>query len=192
MKQQRIAIFASGGGSNAIQLHTYFKNVPQIELHAIYTNNSKAGIIEKGKEHGIIVHILTSEEIENGHLLAERLKNDQIDCIILAGYLKKIQPELIQAYPNKIINIHPALLPNYGGKGMYGMNVHKAVKLAEEKKSGITIHLVNENYDEGKHIAQFSCILDKNDSPEDIQQKVQSLEHAHFAPTVCDYLIQNL
>lgn len=192
MKHHRIAIFASGNGSNAILLNSYFQNDPSITVHSIYTNNPNAGIIAKGKELDLPVQILSTDEVLNGTALVKRMQRDEITCIVLAGYLKKIQPDLVKAYPNGIINIHPALLPKYGGKGMYGMNVHRAVKEANEKESGITIHLVNENYDEGKHIAQFSCILSETDSPEDIQVKVQKLEHLHFAPTIKEFLTNQL
>ncbi len=188
MKKLRLAIFASGNGSNAIQIHSYFEKNPNVTIVTIYTDNSKAGIIERGVALDLTVKILTKEEINEGLLLVDQLRADKIDVIILAGYLKKIQPELIRSFPNRIINIHPALLPKFGGKGMYGMHVHNAVKLANEKESGITIHLVNENYDEGKQIAQFSCKLMPEDTPEDIQKKVQILEHEHFAPTINKYL----
>ena len=192
MKHHRIAIFASGNGSNAILLQTYFENNTTIDVHAIYTNNPNAGIISKGKELNIPVHILTAEQLADGQKLVDLMLSEGITCIVLAGYLKIIPPQLVTAFPNTIINIHPALLPKYGGKGMYGMHVHKAVKAANEKESGITIHVVNENYDDGKHIAQFSCILSETDSPEDIQTKVQKLEHAHFASTIEAYLTNTL
>lgn len=188
MKNYRIAIFASGNGSNALQIYSFFHQKDNFHIVGIYTNNPKAGIVEKGRVLEIPVFILSEELLQNGQLLTRKLVDDQVDVVILAGYLKKIPIELVQQYPKTIINIHPALLPKHGGKGMYGMNVHKAVKAAQDTESGITIHLVNENYDEGKQLAQFTCSVESGDTPEDIQQKVQKLEHLYFAPTIFDYI----
>lgn len=184
MKNQvRIAIFASGGGSNAEQLLAHFKDNLNIEVKLIVSNISDAGVLDRAKNHNVSTFVHTKEDAQDGGLL-QKLVNEQIDLIVLAGYLKKIGDDLIYAFPNKIINIHPALLPKFGGKGMYGMNVHKAVVEAQEKESGPTIHYVNENYDEGAIIEQHKCKIESSDSPEDVQRKVLALEHKFFAPCI--------
>lgn len=181
-KKVNIAIFASGGGSNAEQIIQHFKTSDKINVRLVVTNSATAGVIQRAEKHGIEsqVHPYKVSNIE----LINELKKCKIDLIVLAGYLKKIDTELIKMYPNKIVNIHPALLPKFGGKGMYGMNVHRAVVAAEEEISGPTIHYVNENYDEGAIIEQHSCVIEKNDTPEDVQKKVLKLEHQFFAPCI--------
>ena len=181
--QTKIAVFASGGGSNAEVILRHFKAVPDMEIGLIVSNKASAYVLERAKNHGVASYVHSPEDLENGKLL-QLLKENGITFIVLAGYLKKISPELIQAYPNAIVNIHPALLPAYGGKGMYGMRVHEAVFAAGEKESGITIHYVNEHYDEGAVIAQYRCSLDDCLSPQAIQEKVLELEHAHFGRVI--------
>jgi phosphoribosylglycinamide formyltransferase-1 len=185
---KKVWIFASGAGSNAEKLFAHFKNHKSIKISGLLCNNPDAGVISKARKEAIPVFQLSNEALnEHGKLLA-LLRENNVDYVILAGFLRKIPDEVVKAFPNRIINIHPALLPKYGGKGMYGMHVHKAVKAAGEKISGITIHLVNEHYDEGRILFQESVSLSDSDSAEDIARKVLALEHAHF-PSVCEKFI---
>src|SRR5687768_10820916 len=178
-----IAIFASGGGSNAEEIMRYFRNHPKINVALVVTNNPKAGVLHRAEGFHIPCYIYQPEEIENG-ILEKTLDAYKIDFIVLAGYLKKVPDALIKKYDHRMVNVHPALLPNYGGKGMYGMNVHKAVVAARESKSGMTIHFVNEHYDEGAIIEQHEVQINPTDSPERVAQKVLELEHRYFAPCI--------
>ena len=180
---KNIAIFASGGGSNAEAIIQYFKTSEKGEVSLIVTNNSKAGIIDRAQNYDIPFYILEHGELEEGEF-SEVLSALEIDFVVLAGFLKKISEDLISAYPNKIVNIHPALLPNYGGKGMYGMNVHRAVVKDKCSESGMTIHYVSTNYDEGNIIEQHKIEIDTTDTPEDVAKKVLNLEHSYFAPCI--------
>lgn len=184
MIQTRIAIFASGTGSNALTIIEHFREHSSIAVACILTNNPNAKVIEKTKAFGIPQVICTNEEAASGTFLIEKCAQLKVDFIILAGYLRKIPVELIQAFPERIINVHPALLPKFGGKGMYGMHVHQAVFEQKETVSGITIHFVNEEFDKGRIIAQFECQIEATDTPEVIQHKVQKLEHTHFATVI--------
>ncbi len=171
------AIFASGEGTNAENLFTYFANDSRIKIKLVITNKDSAGIVARAEKHKKNVQIVSKTALENyTDKLIEFLKVEKIDLIILAGFLLKVPEAFVKAFPNKIINLHPALLPNYGGKGMYGMNVHKAVIENKEKESGITIHFVNEEYDKGKIILQAKCEVTENDSPESLSKKIQRLE----------------
>lgn len=180
---KRIAIFASGSGSNAENIYNYFENSSDVEISLIFTNRYDAYVIQRAKKLGIPVVIMNKKQFAKANLL-HILQSQNIDLIVLAGFLLLIPSYLIDAYPNKIINIHPALLPSYGGKGMYGMNVHKAVAENKEPKSGITIHFVNEKYDEGEFILQEECLLDMSDTPEDIAKKVAKLEYEYFPKAI--------
>lgn len=184
-----LAIFASGGGSNAEEIMRYFSNHARIQISLVVTNNPKAGVLHRAEGFHIPCYVYQPEELENG-ILEKTLDAYHIDFIVLAGYLKKVPDSLLKKYPNKIVNIHPALLPKFGGKGMYGMNVHKAVVEAKESKSGMTIHFVNEHYDEGGIIEQHEVALSETDSPERVQQKVLELEHKFFAPCI-EKIIEN-
>jgi phosphoribosylglycinamide formyltransferase-1 len=186
MKDEKIhiAIFASGLGTNAVKLIEHFKNHAQIEVCLIVCNNPKAGVIEKANDHKVECLLIEKDPFLNGDGYVAFLKKRQINWIILAGFLWKIPKTLIEAFPNRIVNIHPALLPKFGGKGMYGMHVHEAVLKAKEEKSGITIHLVDEIYDHGKIIFQAECNVDASETPETLAKKVQELEHTHFAREV--------
>ena len=179
-----IAIFASGAGSNARKIIEHFENKGlRIKVSLIVCNVPGAGVLEIAEEKGIpSLMINKSEFAANGYV--ESLKNAGIDFIVLAGFLWKVPEVLVRAYPKAIINIHPALLPKYGGKGMYGARVHEAVIAAGEKESGITIHWVNENYDEGAIIFQAKCSIDASDTPTSLANKIHSLEHVHFATTI--------
>lgn len=184
---KNIAILASGSGSNAEKIISHFQGSTKANISLIASNKEKAFVLERAKKHGVPTHIFSKTELESGKL-TELLVNKNIDFIVLAGFLLQIPHNLIKAFPNQMVNIHPALLPKYGGKGMYGDNVHKAVKAAEEKETGITIHMVNENYDEGKIIFQKAVNIDKTDSPEQIAEKVHVLEHKYY-PKIIESLI---
>lgn len=175
----KIAIFASGSGSNAENIALYFKDNPNAEVGLILTNKRDAFVLERANKIGVESAVFSSEQLKSGELV-NLLKSKGIDFIVLAGFLLKIPENLIAAFPNKIINIHPALLPKYGGKGMYGDAVHKAVVANREKESGITIHYVNEHYDEGAIIFQAKCVVTETDSYEDVANKIHQLEYEHF------------
>ena len=178
---KKIIILASGGGTNAQNIIQYFDKHDNIKVHSVLCNRKEAGVYDRVNALGVHCQWF---DASNDLSLEDYMKEYQPDLIVLAGYLKKIPPSLVKDYPNKIINIHPALLPKYGGKGMYGMHVHKAVKAAGETKSGITIHYVNEHYDEGGVILQKAVTLDPQDTPSDIGAKVQQLEYAHFPKAI--------
>lgn len=180
---KKIAIFASGGGSNAQEIINYFRDNSEIEVALIVSNDTNAGVIDRAQAEEIPFYILQKGELEELEF-SEVLMALEIDFIVLAGFLKKIPADILEVYPNNIVNIHPALLPNYGGKGMYGMNVHKAVVAAGEKESGMTIHFVNANYDEGNIIEQHKVDLLPTDTAEDCARKVLALEHKYFAPCI--------
>ncbi len=183
-----IAIFASGTGSNAAKIIEHFRVVADIRVALIVSNRADAGVLEIAHKADIPTLLInrTSFYQENG--IMSELERYRIDYIILAGFLWLIPPYLVNHYADRMLNIHPALLPKYGGKGMYGMNVHRAVKAAGEHESGISIHLVNEAFDEGAIIFQRACPLNKEDTPEDIRRKVLVLEHHHFAQVCEDYI----
>ncbi len=185
---KRIVIFASGSGSNAENIYHQFAN-ENIEIVAIFCNNEKAGVIERANRLNIPLHLFNRNDFNNTNIVDQEILSYHPDLIVLAGFLWKIPERLIALFPNKIINIHPALLPNYGGKGMYGHFVHDAVINAKETKSGITIHYVNEHYDEGKYIFQAECEVTSNDTPETLADKIHQLEFAHF-PQIIKKIIQ--
>lgn len=178
-KTSRIALFASGNGSNAHQIIRHFSTISDIEVALVISNKAGAPVLKRAADHGITTYVHSAEEIQNGQLL-KVVRKHAIDFIALAGYLKQIGTAVIAAYPQKIVNIHPALLPKFGGKGMYGIHVHRAVIAARETLSGMTIHYVTENYDEGAIIEQQTCPVTAGDTAETIQQKVLQLEHAHY------------
>ncbi len=175
----KIAIFASGSGSNAENIALYFKDSPFADVGLILTNKADAFVLERAKKLAIESVVFSSEQLKSGELV-DLLKNKGIDFIVLAGFLLKIPKNLIDTFPNKIINIHPALLPKYGGKGMYGDIVHKAVVANKENETGITIHYVNEHYDEGTIIYQAKCTVSEADTYEDVAHKIHQLEYEHF------------
>ena len=185
-----IAVFASGSGSNAESIAKYFRGNEKIKIALFVTNNSKAGVIERGKNAGIPILIIKNDQLNKSSFL-EELKNKQIDFIVLAGFLRLIPKALIDNYPNKILNIHPALLPKYGGKGMYGMNVHRAVVDAGEKETGLTIHLVNNEYDKGKILFKKKVKILPQDKAEDIAEKVLRWEHECYPKVIEDYVLKN-
>ena len=185
---KNIAIFASGEGTNAQTIIDYFKSSQQIKIALVVSNKSTANVLNRAKNNSIPTLVIDRNSFYESNSVVKQLKNANIDLIVLAGFLWMIPENLIKAFPNKIVNIHPALLPKFGGKGMFGMNVHKAVIEAKEKESGISIHFVNEHYDEGKIISQHKCeVLDK-DSAEDLAKKIHQLEYDYFSKTIEDLL----
>jgi phosphoribosylglycinamide formyltransferase-1 len=188
MIKKRLAIFASGSGTNALNLVHFFSKHPTIEIGILISNKKNAPVVNACESLGLDVFVLDNEKVNQGTALNSICQNQGIDFVVLAGYLRKIPDEFIAAYPRQIINIHPSILPNFGGAGMYGMRVHQAVKTAGKKKSGISIHLVNHEYDDGELIAQFYCPILPNDSIEEIAKKVQVLEHAYFPTVVENYI----
>lgn len=190
MNKIKIAVFASGAGTNALNIIRHFNEHPLIEIAFVLSNKSTAGILPAAQQLGIPVLHYPNAECENGAFMCSLCTEKKIDFIILAGYLRLIPEALTEKFSNKIINIHPALLPAYGGPGMYGMNVHKAILANQEKLSGITIHFIDKEFDKGRIIAQFTCTIEDEKSAEEIQQKVQRLEHTYF-PFVIEKTIVN-
>ena len=186
---QRIIIFASGSGTNAENIIEYFKESDLATVSYIVTNNPKAGVLERAKRMGIPSKICSKHEMHKPEFLSFLNKN--ADFIVLAGFLLKIPDQMIHDFPDTIVNIHPALLPKYGGKGMYGMHVHRSVVENQEPKSGITIHYVNGNYDEGAIIFQKSVDLTAQDTPDDVAAKIHQLEQENF-PRVIESLLKSL
>jgi len=189
-KPVSIAIFASGAGSNAQKIIDQFKRNRSASIVLIVCNKPGAGVLDIASNENIPSLIIEKKRFSEGDHYLEELRNKQVDLIILAGFLWKIPLQLINTYPQKIINIHPALLPKYGGKGMYGNRVHQAVIDAKEKESGITIHYVDEIYDHGKIILQATCPVEEQDTPETLAAKVHALEHLHY-PAVVAELVKN-
>jgi len=187
-KIKRIAIFGSGGGSNAQAIIDHFEHHKMIEVALIVSNKQDSFILERGAKHNIQTAVFTKTDFKSAEKILKTLAENNIDLIVLAGFLLLIPSYLVEAYPNQIINIHPALLPKFGGKGMFGMSVHRAVAEAGENKSGPSIHYVNEKFDEGKIIAQFKVAIEKEDTPEIIAKKVLALEHKHY-PEVIEQLL---
>ncbi len=184
MKPIKIALFASGTGSNAEKIIQYFAQTTLVEVVFVLSNKVNAPIVSSAKALGVSVIVCTNTEIEDPSFLVHLCKDHDIKYIILAGFLRKIPDTLIAAYPEKIINIHPSLLPKYGGAGMYGTYVHAAVYAAKEKETGISIHYVSEEFDSGRIIAQYSVAIKAEDTIDTIQEKVHHLEYQHFAPTI--------
>ena len=184
---QKIILFASGNGSNAENIFRFFEKNNNVHVLTVYTNNSKAGVINRFKTLGINVEVFNRKSFISGSLL-KNVINQNPDLIILAGFLWKFGSDWIEAFNKKIINIHPSLLPKYGGIGMYGDNVYKAVKENFESETGITIHYINEFYDEGAIIFQEKVKLDKDDNLEDISYKTKKLEHKYFPKVIKDLL----
>jgi len=187
----RIAIFGSGGGSNAQAIIDHFASHDEIEISLIVSNRKKAYILERAVKENIPAAYISKSEFSDEELVLKTLEKHQVDLVVLAGFLLLIPPYLVKKFPHRILNIHPALLPKYGGKGMYGMNVHRAVEAAQEIESGITIHYVNEHYDEGNIIAQFKVGLEAGDEAKVIAEKVLALEHLNY-PKVIEEVIASL
>ncbi len=176
----RLALFASGSGSNAEVMIRHFKNHPNIQVELVLTNNATAGVIERAQKLEVRTKYFTRQQFRESEPILQALRQHEITHIVLAGFLLQIPTSLIQEYPSRIINIHPSLLPKFGGKGMYGMKVHEAVKQSGEIETGITIHEVNEHYDDGRVLFQAKCKVEATDTPEQIARNIQALEHHHF------------
>lgn len=189
--KKRIAIFASGSGSNAQKIMEHFKNHNDAEVAIVLTNNPDAYVLQRADNFEIPTHIFNRHEFYHTETVVTLLKSLQVDIVVLAGFLWLIPENLLKAFPNKIINIHPALLPKYGGKGMYGDFVHKSVLQNGEEESGITIHFVNEHFDEGEIIHQSRFRIEKGDDLEMIKFKGQQLEHLHY-PKIIEQLLKKM
>ncbi|WP_442590297.1 phosphoribosylglycinamide formyltransferase [Pedobacter sp. AW31-3R] len=189
--KKRIAIFASGSGSNAQKIMELFKHSTEVEIALVLTNNPDAYVLQRADNFEIPSHIFDRKEFYESDTVVDMLKNLDIDLIVLAGFLWLIPKNLTETYPGRIINIHPALLPKFGGKGMYGDHVHKAVLANAETEGGITIHYVNENYDEGEFIYQAKYRIDKGDNLEMVKFKGQQLEHQHY-PRIIESIMKKL
>jgi len=189
-KQHSIAIFASGTGTNARKILEHFTNHPSVKIALIVSNKPTAGVLEIAKEYQVPTLIIDKERFFRGDTYLSDLSSAHIDFIVLAGFLWKIPSALIAAYPNKIVNIHPALLPKYGGKGMYGQFVHESVINAKEKESGITIHYVDDAYDHGSTIFQATCPVFPEDTPDELAKRIHALEHEHFATIIEQCLLK--
>lgn len=184
----QLTILASGSGTNAENIIRYFAGHSLISVGAVISNNPEARVLEKASRHHIPVKVFQNPAWEEPSAVTAYLEEIQTDYLILAGFLRKIHPSLIAAYPNKILNIHPALLPCFGGKGMYGERVHQAVLAKREKKSGITIHLVNEVYDAGKILFQAECLVLPEDTPESLARRIHELEYRHYPKIIERYI----
>jgi phosphoribosylglycinamide formyltransferase-1 len=187
MLKPKLAIFASGAGSNVDNLIRFAQKNPLFEPTIVVSNKADAPVLQLAKSHGVPTLLIEKTDLLHPEKLLNTLASFEIDVVVLSGFLKKIPTELIQAYPNRIINIHPALLPHYGGKGMYGMNVHEAVIQNKEAFSGITIHLVNEKYDEGQILFQEKISVETDETPESLAKRIHSLEHKFYPIVLTDY-----
>lgn len=188
MNVKRIAIFASGAGTNAQNIIDYFSGNEYVEVDSLWSNNPRAMALKRAEKRGVKTFVFNREQFYHSDEIVDILNNRNIELIVLSGFLWLIPSNLIKKFT--IINIHPALLPKYGGKGMYGMNVHKAVVDNGDKESGISIHFVNEKYDDGKLIFQAKCPVLPGDKPEDVAQKVHELEYEHFPKIIEELLMK--
>jgi phosphoribosylglycinamide formyltransferase-1 len=186
---KNIAIFASGSGSNAEKIMEHFSGHKTVKVKLLISNNPDAGVLKKAKKYAIPAFIIQKKELNAAGRVVNFLNKNNIDLVVLAGFLLLVPKEIVNAFPKKIVNIHPALLPKYGGKGMHGMHVHEAVQKAAEKETGISIHYVNEHYDEGNIIFQATCPVFKEDTAEKIASKVLALEHANYAAIIEKLLV---
>lgn len=189
--KQRIAIFASGTGTNAEEILTHFQHHKSIEVVALLSNNAGAFALERAKKFGVTTYVFDRKEFRESSSVLDWLLEKKITHIVLAGFMWLVPEYLINAFPGKIINIHPSLLPKFGGRGMYGMYVHEAVKASGENQTGITIHLVNEKYDEGKILVQATCVVHADDTPDTIAKKVHALEYAHYPKTIESWILNS-
>ncbi len=189
MNKKKIILFASGSGSNFEEICKYFKDNKQISIDLLVCNCSKAKVLNKANSYGVKTLLINRESFYDTNAALNVILKRTPDLIVLAGFLWKVPTKIIERFPNKIINIHPALLPDYGGKGMYGKKVHRAVIENNETESGITIHYVNKNYDEGKILFQKSIEIDKKETSESLSRKVLKLEHRYFPELIEKILI---
>ncbi|MBN2639392.1 MAG: phosphoribosylglycinamide formyltransferase [Bacteroidales bacterium] len=188
---KKIALFASGSGTNVENIIQYFKKKSRVQIVLVLTNNPKAGVIERAKRLGVPVHIFDKTTLMSTNNISSVLQQFSVNLIVLSGFLLKVPQYLIDDFPEAIINIHPALLPGFGGKGMYGMNVHKAVIESGELKSGITIHLVNEHYDKGRVLFQQAIDIDKEETPDSLAKRIHELEYKYFPQIIESFLFEN-
>ena len=188
---KKLAIFGSGSGSNAENICKYFSDSSDVEIVLICTNKQNAFIVKRASKLNIPIYLFTKNELNNFVDLYKKLQIVGVDVIVLAGFLLKIPAVMVDKYPNRIINIHPSLLPKYGGKGMYGVNIHKSVIENKESESGISIHFVNKNYDEGKIILQKRCVISNNETIETLIKKIHTLECDYF-PIAIEKTIKKL
>jgi phosphoribosylglycinamide formyltransferase-1 len=189
MKKFRIAIFASGSGTNAEEILKHFQHHSSIEVVLLLSNNPQAFALERAKRFNVPGKVFSRSQFRETEDVLNWLKEKQVSHIVLAGFMWLIPDYLVKSFSGAIINIHPALLPKFGGKGMYGMNVHEAVKSAGEKETGITIHEVNEHYDEGRILFQATCKVEPSDSAQDIANKVHALEYAHYPKAIEGWIL---
>lgn len=187
---KKIAIFASGSGSNAENIIQYFAQKPQFCVKSVFCNVPDAYVLERAKKYRIPSFVFNREEFRNPDKVFRQLQEQEIDFIVLAGFLWLMPSFITAAWPNKIVNIHPALLPAYGGKGMYGHHVHEAVIAAGEKESGITIHYVNDHYDQGTIIFQAKCPVLPTDTPDDLAARVHELEYRYFPQIIAETILK--
>ena len=180
---KRIAILASGSGSNAENIIKYFSANNEVEVPFVISNRKEVYVHERCKYLGVPSYVYPKADFENG-VVTKLMIDNKIDLVVLAGFLLRIPDDMLAVYPNKVINIHPSLLPKYGGKGMYGDNVHKAVVENKETESGITIHFLNDRFDEGEHVAQYKCEVLPTDTPEDVAAKVHALEYEWYPKVI--------
>lgn len=185
---KKIALFASGSGSNVENIYNHFSNNENVEISLVLTNNPSAFVLKRTEKLGIDAHVFTRDSFYQSDEISQLLLDRSIDLIVLAGFLWLIPPHLVAAFPNKIINIHPALLPKFGGKGMYGSHVHEAVVANQESETGITIHYVNEKYDDGAIIFQAKTPVSKTDTPDTVANNIHQLEYLHF-PLIIEQLL---
>ena len=185
---KNIAIFASGTGTNAENITRYFKGSLNIHVAVVLSNNQNVEVHARVNQLGIPSFVFTRDEFNDGQVILDKLDEYSVDFIVLAGFMNKISDPILNAYPNKIINIHPALLPKFGGKGMYGHHVHEAVVEAREEKTGITIHYINGQYDEGTILFQAECPVCPSDTPIDVATKVHALEYKYY-PLIIEKLL---
>jgi phosphoribosylglycinamide formyltransferase-1 len=190
-EQTGLAIFASGSGSNALKIIEHFAGHPKIHVRVVITNNPRAGVLLHAHRHQIPSLVITKKHLADQRWMLTHLSALQVDRIVLAGFLLLLPEYLISLFPRRIVNIHPALLPKYGGKGMYGMHVHEAVKRAGDAETGITVHLVNEQYDDGEVLFQQKIPVDPSDSAETIAEKIHRLEHAHYPQVIAEWVTGN-
>ena len=188
MPLKRIAIFASGSGSNAQRIMEHFKRHKEMEVAIVLSNRADSYVLQRADNFEIPTHVFSKEELYDSATILKLLKNLNIDIIVLAGFLWLIPENIIRQYPKRIINIHPALLPKYGGKGMYGDIIHETVIANHDHETGITIHYVNETFDEGEIIYQNKCVVEKTDTTEKLAYKVHQLEHLHYPRIIEDLL----
>jgi phosphoribosylglycinamide formyltransferase-1 len=184
----RIAIFASGSGTNAEEIMKYFQHNSSVKVVLLLSNNPEAYALERARKFNVPARVFNREQWKSTECVLEWLEEKKVTHIVLAGFLWLVPTILIKAFPGKIVNIHPALLPKHGGKGMYGMKVHEAVKTSGDTETGISIHVVNEHYDEGELLFQAKCPVVDSDTPATIAQKVHELEYKHFPSVIEQWL----